>query len=55
MCHPPGIPEKARLRTARRSVPAPFVNCVVEERGERPRDSRVICETSPDSLRRFAS
>ena len=55
MCRPPGILAKARLRTAGRSVPAPFVGCVVEERGERPRDSHVICETSPDSLRRFAS
>jgi len=28
MCRPPGILAKARLRTARRSVPAPFVGYV---------------------------
>ena len=28
MCRPPGIQANARLRTARWSVPAPFVGCV---------------------------
>ncbi len=30
MCRPHGILAKARLRTTRRSLPAPFVGCVYQ-------------------------